>query len=296
MKFGPARKDSPKAPDSARPSAFTLIELLVVIAIIAILASLLLPALAQAKTSAQGIKCLSNMRQLQLAAIMYGSDNNDSIPLNEGHARFGPFIGAAPYDYNWVGGSFGSDGGTASPLGAETNIWLLGTLGPIDPTGDSKSQLGGSIGLYAKNAGVYKCPSDQSVYKTGKLSLPRVRSCSVNCYMGTTPYEQTLGEVASKYFIFKRFSVFPSKLGPADAFSFTDENPTSLNDGFLLIEEPGGGGDAPAVNHGNASSLTFADGHAQLHKWRDALLVPRKGSGMTDTRWLGQHVSAYVGP
>ena len=59
-----------------------MIELLVVIAIIAILAALLLPALSRAKARAQGIQCVSNMRQLQLAATLYGSDCNDSIPCN----------------------------------------------------------------------------------------------------------------------------------------------------------------------------------------------------------------------
>jgi len=63
-------------------NGFTLIELLVVIAIIAILAALLLPALSRAKARAQGIQCVSNMRQLQLAATLYGSDCNDSIPCN----------------------------------------------------------------------------------------------------------------------------------------------------------------------------------------------------------------------
>jgi prepilin-type N-terminal cleavage/methylation domain-containing protein len=61
---------------------FTLIELLVVIAIIAILAAMLLSVLAKAKSTAQGIKCMSNTRQLMTAVLMYVSDNNGSFPLN----------------------------------------------------------------------------------------------------------------------------------------------------------------------------------------------------------------------
>src|SRR5438046_902628 len=67
---------------SSRSEGFTLIELLMVIAIIAILAGLLLPALAKAKTTPQGIQCLNNLNQLSLSWIMYADDNADKIPPN----------------------------------------------------------------------------------------------------------------------------------------------------------------------------------------------------------------------
>jgi prepilin-type N-terminal cleavage/methylation domain-containing protein len=258
---------------------FTLIELLVVIAIIAILAALLLPALSAAKDRAKGIKCISNMKQLQLAAILYGSNNEDKMPAN---VTLGSGVAGSP---NWVAGVFASpanNGVAEAPSGCAINPFYLGVQGKTG--GNPVVTLAGTIGIYANAADVYHCPADTYIDPTWhKL---RVRSCSANANVDGTG-------AGNGHHTFPKFSSFNGNLSASDCFVFLDENPLSLNDGWFVFNVGATPtvNDTPAVNHGKFSSLSFADGHAELHEWHGVFLhdAAPGAAGDADTIWMAQH-------
>jgi prepilin-type N-terminal cleavage/methylation domain-containing protein/prepilin-type processing-associated H-X9-DG protein len=218
-------------------NAFTLIELLVVIAIIAILAGLLLPALARAKTKAQGIKCLGNLNQLQLGWLMYPDDHGSLLPpqLVDG----GGGNGQSDRPGSWVFRN--------APDDLTTSNIALGVLFP-----------------YTRSAAIYHCPADRSTV-TDHKGLLRTRSYSLNFYLASEMRHFT---PRVKY----RYSEIVSP-GPSQVYAFIDEDDRTINDGTFFSPEEffdmwGVWGDLPAVRHALGSNLSFADGHADHWRWR----------------------------
>jgi len=113
--------------------AFTLVELLVVIAIIAILASLLLPALKEAKAKAVATQCLNNLRQLTLGCLVYASDAEDALPYNMGEPEIKRAVARQEY-INWTSSIMSWE------LDPDNTNTILLTRGGIGPYVSSEAQ------------------------------------------------------------------------------------------------------------------------------------------------------------
>jgi len=247
-------------PSSDRAGArrgFTLIELLVVIAIIAILAAMLLPALSRAKMKAQSVACMNNSRQLMIAWRMYTEENRDSLP-------FAYSLNAPNSAYVWVKG-----------------IIIPETPSTVANWNQETTIKAGVIWPFCKSPGIFKCPADKSMAVNAQgQRVPRVRSMSMSNWVGgngDSPGTNWRGgwSPIDHWKVYRKLSEMTAP-GPSKTFVLLDEREDSINDGYFVVEMDGWPNpattrliDFPASYHGGSGGLSFADGHSEIHKWRD---------------------------
>ena len=224
---------------------FTLIELLVVIAIIAILAALLLPALARAKSQAWTIACLNNLKQLQVCWHSYAVDNNDLVvPNNSVNA----------VTTNGMGGSL-----------ATGVSWCL-----ADPT--EENVRNGMLFEYNRSLGIYQCPADRSTLTDPSGGTPgplRVRS--YNMSQSVNGYPEYNWTIANYIPYFKKYTQIRNpNLG--NCLVFIDEHEFTLLDSQFgmptdTYNRSQTWWDMPSNRHNQGANLGFGDGHAERWKW-----------------------------
>ncbi len=274
------------------PTGFTLIELLVVIAIIALLAALLLPVIDKGKLKARGIECMSNHRQLALAWRMYSDDNEDRLA----YASENP-MDPASFSGAWITGTLDFNPGNASNWDPNVDI--------------KKSPLWPYCG---KNLKIWRCPADSSVVTVGGQPMPRVRSMSMNVFMGGWGgtygnWDLVLGPVYSDFKIYmKQAELVPDQ--PDRLFVFLDMREDSIDMGNFATSMRGFPDqtsqfeffDLPGFYHHNACGFSFADGHSEIRRWEDKRTMPPlvkngmvsdvfKSPDNPDVKWLQERTT-----
>jgi prepilin-type N-terminal cleavage/methylation domain-containing protein/prepilin-type processing-associated H-X9-DG protein len=263
---------------------FTLIELLVVVAIVVILLGLRLPVYASAKTKSKGAQCLNNVHQLSLAWLMYAGDNREYFLYSSDDGS-----GTTPYSTN--------NTRTAGDNFAWT--WSKMNFAPSNPYNwdINADMVLRPMWQYDKNASIYKCPGDTSVIVSNGVALPRVRSYSMNFYLGGYGANASPGYEPNIQFPFYTrltdLAESVSSPGAANTFLFIEERQDCISwgnfltdmSGYPLSNKPAIPGlyrwnqDLPGASHDRAGGISFCDGHAEIHKWVEGTTTPPIVSG-----------------
>ncbi len=277
-----------------RRGGFTLIELLVVIAIIGILAALLLPVLNKGKLKAQGIQCMNNHKHLTLAWKMYSDENNDTLLYASG---------VSPYTSH------------------DPDVWVSGWVNWQTPSKPSNWDVNEDLArsplwpYCGKSAGIWRCPADRSAVNVNGQRLPRVRSMSMNLWVGgfrgmdygLSGDREPFAVGGKDWRVYLKMADFVDP-GASRTFLFLDMREDSIDVGNFAPDmtgwpdhpEQAGFYDLPGSYHHRAGGLSFADGHSEIHRWVDERTMPPlvqngdvpddfSSPGNKDILWLQEH-------
>jgi prepilin-type processing-associated H-X9-DG protein len=187
---------------------------------------------------------------------MFSEDQHDRIPY-----AYAPDPPNPNARYAWVTGILDFSGANKANWEITNNL----TQSPLWP-------------YCGKQAGIWKCPADKATVTVGGQIKPRVRSMSMNIWVGGN--QGTDGGWGPSWRVYQKMGDMV-KPGPANTFVLLEEREDSINDGFYIVSMDGYPDatrtkmvDFPAGYHGRAAGFAFADGHSEIHKWRDPRTVP----------------------
>jgi prepilin-type processing-associated H-X9-DG protein len=237
------------------------VELLVVIAIIAILAGLLLPVLAASKAKGQQTACANNLKQLGLCTEMYADDNG------------GKFVDNVPLAPPLAGSLVASN---------TANVWVLGNMMIATQATNAALLRTGELYPYATQTAVYKCPADLSQTN----GAPRVRSYSLNGWIGSRTMNQQPGETGYRTYVKENETMV---MGAANLWVVIDEHEWTIDDAFFFVTMDNSDPFArfPATRHQHGYNANFADGHVEHVALRDpGTRSPAFEVSPANTDWL----------
>jgi prepilin-type processing-associated H-X9-DG protein len=186
------------------------------------------------------------------------------------------------------------------------------TIGDISNTNVDWATHGLLADYTAKALGIYKCPAD--VYLSPQQRKAewsrRLRSISMNGLFGYSGEGPTATGRSAWFPGYRQFLKQTDFLQPAQTWLMVDEHPDSINEGRLLVGDGGidvtAWGDTPASYHNGACGFSFADGHAEIHKWRSRTSiwpvtfnwnpVPFDALGQQDFQWYKEHTGYKLYP
>lgn len=306
---------------TCRQSAFTRIDLVVVALTVTFLAAMILPALARTHVRMSGTQCAYDLRQIILAWQMYADDSNGKMAPNHGayppNPDYGPTAGELPA--RWVGGSMAGNVPIGSPYSVNdpVNLELL------------VNSYYSCLVPYLKDPKLYRCPADMSTWiqsggdsaenpasNNGK-EVVRVRSYSMNAavgcaYNGTRQdpghdmlgHWLTAGTSPGPWQTYIKNSDLTGALAPSSLFVLIEEHPNSINDACFDVYAPTSPFDGnmrfidtPGANHdGTSCGISFADGHAEMHKWNNPGAIPKPVWAADESASLGNGGTPPAGP